>query len=595
MQNCKFSIVAVCLIAILSLGLSGCGGGGGSSAPPVDPGPTDAQKAAADEAVTAATTAATAATTAAAAATASVAAATLVDDAGKQDASAAATAATNAATAATAAAGAVVAGDDDTVKTANEAATAATNAAMAATAAATALDEAQKTAQAADDAAKKTAAKNAAMRIAGMIDKDSKRPDDVDTTDDGNQLIIKGITTTNMPDWHGETATNKFAKSDTMIPAAISGWMGGTYTRTNGNTKHTVVKYNDKAANTDAVFYDAAGETNAKSYFRSDNFAAAGISSVGSGTTLGVLALLENQTGKHGNFSTNFDVAPDSTRNLRPPAGKTTYTQAGSFTGVPGVFECSGTCSVAADKDGNLTTLTGTWTFAPDALSDITDADARAEALKAVMVPGVIPDPDFMMFGYWEESVSGSNPTERMAPFAYGKRNYGAVNSVVKTATYTGSATGLYMQKTLNSDGTVNQDGPWASGQFTADAMLKANFGGGSVAANDQFSVTGTVSNFMDGDTALGGGWTLKLNRPAEDTATNDCESCNIAQSSGTFSGVTNGGTRHSEAGDWSGTFHGAGYDATVSPMPVSASGIFDGHFTNGHVRGAFATNKQSN
>ncbi|MDE0412651.1 MAG: hypothetical protein OXI37_10635, partial [Gammaproteobacteria bacterium] len=288
----------------------------------------------------------------------------------------------------------------------------------------------------------------------------------------------------------------------------------------------------------------------------------------------------------------------------------------GTFRGVPGTFNCATDCISTHDKDGNLSDLTGDWTFEPDGLRDAQGAflqddsaatpptTALTDALAAIMVPGVMQDPDYMIFGYWVQSMTDAegDTTETMLPFADGKRDYGAVGAarsggqVVGTATYTGPATGLYMKKTITPQGGVDPSGPYASGQFTADAMLEASFGGDNVAVNDQFSISGTISNFMDGDTAIDSDWMVNLRRGINDQGntdpTDDLPAKNIGGgtgATGTFSGVTHGGMLDdaSNEGAWSGTFHGD----PAADQPTSASGIFDAHFTNGHVRGAFATN----
>ena len=98
------------------------------------------------------------------------------------------------------------------------------------------------------------------MRVAGVIGPGATLAD-YDTTTAGNQAIV--TLTEQATATPGKTAVagvvafaddepatqenaNRFVMSGT--PAAISGWTGGTYTRTNDKTVHTVVKYNNKQA-----------------------------------------------------------------------------------------------------------------------------------------------------------------------------------------------------------------------------------------------------------------------------------------------------------------------------------------------------------
>jgi len=332
----------------------------------------------------------------------------------------------------------------------------------------------------------------------------------------------------------------------------------------------------------------------------------------------GVLTLSTDQTGNHGLFSISFGLtARGQTLNIthdNPDTTEveTTTSYTGMFTGVPGTFTCTGTCSVTSDQmDGHLITLTGTWTFSPDGIKNPRGGNLTGDELTAaqmrIMVPGVVPDPDFMILGYWMRmsTAADGKVTHSMRPIHDGLRDYADLTTgtggVVGTATYTGPATGLYMKKTLTPQGQPTD--PFTSGQFTADAMLTARFGGPEVAANHQWSIDGTISNFMDGGYAINDQWVVNLNRRMIGT-NNDEPQRNIGAAdnashgtgtSGAFSGVTDGGPLGSAAGSWSGQLHGGDDTATtdVVEMPASASGMFDGHFSNGHVRGAFAANRQ--
>ena len=564
----------------------------------------------ANEAQMAATDAATAATEAAATAQAAVDAATLADSAAAQ---AAADAATAAATAATEAAAAVDAADPASVAAANQAAMDAQTAANAANDAAMALNVAEADAQA---EAARVAAREEAMRVAGMIGPDAPLAD-YDGTGGTSDQIVSIDATTSMPTFQGdpasETSTDpRFTKSDDG-PASIPGWKGGTYTRTTvtgGVTNaDTVVKYNDKAPNTAAMYstyFDGSTDVATRGY----SGATAGVLTLANGTVdAPVMSKL---------YSTKFGLtAPHQTLpithdNPDTTEVETTSSYTGSFTGVPGTFTCTGDgCSVSSDKDANLSHFVGAWTFIPDGIKNPRGGNLEGDALTAaqmrIMVPGVVPDPDFMILGYWMRTSTSADGTvtHSMRPIHDGLRDYADVSTVLGTARYTGPATGLYMSKTLTPQGQPTD--PFTSGQFTANAVLNANFGGGEVAANHAFSISGTISNFMDGGQPINSAWVVNLNRRMIDhdsnTATPMRQQKNIGAlatvgdrdgTSGTFDGVTDGGALGSAAGSWSGLFHGADDTTTTGvEQPASVSGMFDGHFSNGHVRGSFGANKQ--
>ena len=483
---------------------------------------------------------------------------------------------------------------------------------------------------AANDACVKTAttvaaeAKAEAERVAGMIGPTATLAD-YDGTTDGNQPIVS-IGADGKPSFEGDPASMtstdpRFTKSEDA-PASIaeSGWEGGTYTRTTRDggvtNMDTVVKYNDKAPNTAQSYNVYFSGTNVSA---NTNMASVAVDN-GEDATDGILSIAGGEiVGNHGLFTGDFGITgPHQTIPATPNDPDTTADESvkkivGTFRGIPGTFECTGTaCTQSSDKDGNLSALGGTWTFTPDGIKNqqgnVLTGTALTTAMTRIMVAGVVPDPDFMILGYWMRTSTAADGkvTHSMLPIHDGLRDYGDLTTgtgVVGTATYTGPATGLYTRNALTSEGTPT--GPYSSGQFTADARLVANFGGGAVAANDQWSISGTVSNFMDGDTEISSAWVVNLNRMMLGTGAAATPQKNIYGSdpavngdgtTGTFGGVTHGGTLGSTAGAWSGLFHGAD-DATTTDVveqPASVSGMFNANFSNGHVRGAFAANRQA-
>ena len=205
-------------------------------------------------------------------------------------------------------------------------------------------------------------------------------------------------------------------------------------------------------------------------------------------------------------MSTEFPSTPKTTREF-PVDDEGTPNEnegavMGTFDGAPGTFECinNNGCSIETDDNGALETVNGTtWRFTPD---------------KGAMVN--VADGDYLHFGYWLESTENDDGTSSYKFQAFsggsmafdgGISNGAAVEYVHGTAEYSGSAGGMYVRKALNPNGSVDAA---AEGSFTANARLVAHFGGVDVAISEQYRISGTVSEFMDGDTSLDG-WTVKL------------------------------------------------------------------------------------
>ena len=261
----------------------------------------------------------------------------------------------------------------------------------------------------------------------------------------------------------------------------------------------------------------------------------------------------------------------------------------GTFSGISGTFTCTtATCRAENDGNGMLAKLEGTWTFTPDGLQDDTK------------VRGVIPDQDYLSFGFWlQETVKDGETTYGVSTFYGGKDVYdvsgsngqGAMSQLVGSATYKGDATGLFVKKTF----TVGEDGavvgtPTSAGQFTAYAEL-AKFGGAEYGTASDFEILGTVSHFRHDGQMIDENWEVKL----EDAGFADDKSSNHMA---TFSGSTSTGPG-STPGEWNGGFFGnpgaddpAGVVDTTDDYPTIVAGEFTGHFENGNVIGAFGATR---
>ena len=457
------------------------------------------------------------------------------------------------------------------------------------------------------------------MRIAMAIDPDSTRAD-ADAVTAGNQLpffSIRGGMVTNDDPSDTPDAADDLTKLDDM-PATVDGWTGAMHMRTTEteddsattDTDETmtvvdkVVSYTDFTMpgpeSFDAYYTTASGglpddQTDADSVVAGDPYvdwptvvnSAADVdhdSDVDTEEvrrlTLSVAAIVAAErdlfvasqfgiTAPHQNIPAPTDDASTSDVN----EAMVSFT--GTFHGVSGTFACDTGCSISSDENSKLDALGGTWTFTPDDTS--------------MMVAGVKRDVDYLDFGYWLQTTTDSDGTmsHKVLAFAQGERNYGDVSSVNGTASYNGAATGLYVKKTA-FDPVTGAIADAKSGQFTASAALAATFGRGSgaIAVEDTFTITGSVSDFMDASGAvIDDNWRVVLDNLAEaddaDTSTDGIQ--NIASSAGTFSGVTTGD------GAWSGSFYGAA--GSDNALPNAVSGTFDAHFDNGHVLGAFGAN----
>ena len=109
------------------------------------------------------------------------------------------------------------------------------------------------------------------------------------------------------------------------------------------------------------------------------------------------------------NYVDDLDATPEVDETEQPGNGPRKFD--GTFRGVPGEFECAtGTCSASTNGKSELTMLAGDWTFTPnDDPDDIT-------------IMGVIPDADYMSFGYWVQATTDRDgkTTHGISTFAGG-------------------------------------------------------------------------------------------------------------------------------------------------------------------------------
>jgi len=323
----------------------------------------------------------------------------------------------------------------------------------------------------------------------------------------------------------------------------------------------------------------------------------------------------------------------------RPETGSNTRTLveagteiSGMFLGVPGKYTCrAGSCSVVWNantdslSDDTLTFSGGTLDFEPTIPggSDITLSDIEVNYTK-----DTIPDTDYLTFGYWVTTTTKNTETSHVIKTFVDAIGYGEIanrgllatasqGTLRGKATYSGGAAGIYVLKTGDLTDPDAHDG-----EFVADVALTAQFGvnDGSVAAKNQWTINGEVSDFQSTTTTDGSHdlspWTLKLNSVDLGTRTAggidaDAVSLGTNASPGLPFGKTRGfvdGAEGNTDGEWSATFFGnVGSEttdaadaaarigstvgtptATMDDHPKAVIGEFNGHFSNGHVVGAY-------
>ena len=266
-----------------------------------------------------------------------------------------------------------------------------------------------------------------------------------------------------------------------------------------------------------------------------------------------------------------FDADDEST-----PTVNESSKVAGTYDGAPGTYQCTGTagCTVELTRNAkgmvSISAMATAWIFIPD---------DRARVY--------VVDPVYTSYGVWLKRTTDADGVltyNMVDTYAMGHGSVASdVGSVLGTATYTGSALGVYVHNVLDSGGEIASA---TGGSFTADAALTASFGqsvdDATTPANeaDQIApahlntITGTIDNFE-----LAGGeaqnWSVELVRGSPG-----------AIADGGFSGTTKGG---GAAGAYNGTFYGPTPDGAA---PSDVSGEFTANFLNGHVAGGFGATK---
>ena len=333
--------------------------------------------------------------------------------------------------------------------------------------------------------------------------------------------------------------------------ATIRHWDDTVYVRTiDEDTTHTFVIYNNKEAAKDTPFSDVYPfDYDADNDAENDSLIV-DMDNVGTITSVD-----------------NFPITGTRTE-VQYSDGEVL---AGMFSEAPGTYTCVSACNLAADSIGSFSAIGGNWYFTPDN--------------ESYLVP--VPDSDYVHFGYWmNESEENGAPVIMVAAIAGGtvESPIGTVQALEGKATYEGSATGVYVKRRVSPDNEVDNR---RGGQFTADATLTATFGGGSVPADDHYSIVGSIEDFRDKrGRSIDSSWSLDLGAASFDSQQSGALT---GTNSNVFSGATEGD--QGLTGAWNGRFFGPNDDAMPGNQPTFPSGVagtFSGHFTNGDVLGAF-------
>ena len=277
---------------------------------------------------------------------------------------------------------------------------------------------------------------------------------------------------------------------------------------------------------------------------------------------------------------------------------------------IPGTFSCTGTTCVAPVRfsDGSVQTETddaaanpfavGEWNFKPDEGADIyTD------------------DTDYITFGWWlDKGEDGKPDYVRLITDAEGedlamRTNTNTNGNAIRgSATYEGAAAGIYAMASTAGD-------MYEGGHFTATATIEVDFDVDLLATDepntndrDGIALSGTIDNFMTGDTPRDWSVTLTADGTPDDPMTPTTANATAgAQPLTTLVDVDDGdstmttewstGVAQNGEGTWTAEWYGSDKDA----HPEAVTGTFNANIGTddadagavGRLQGAFGANKE--
>ena len=234
----------------------------------------------------------------------------------------------------------------------------------------------------------------------------------------------------------------------------------------------------------------------------------------------------------------------------------------GTYFGAAGKFTCVDTAGCRI-----MRTSAGDTNFTIDPEEDASDSDNEWKFDPDADAVVMLPDQDWLAFGFWLTAPDNPVGIHRLGVFYDGMDMYPVVDTLTGTAEYAGAATGYY----------VNGD---SHGMFTASAMLTANFG----ADTETGSLSGSIGDFVDSrgrfidsdnradpnDPNMGGegDWTVILDMATLDNTGGLDGVRSTHTTSGTADGVRWTGT-------WDAQLYGGGDRADPAVLPSGVAGDF--------------------
>ena len=184
-----------------------------------------------------------------------------------------------------------------------------------------------------------------------------------------------------------------------------------------------------------------------------------------------------------------FLAAADDNPDMDGDQSREAAMVAGYYDGAMGTYTCSGdaTCTVDVNGKGELTAASDGWIFTP--------ADGGK-------VKVYVADSDFLSYGFWLKNTTkdGATTYNEVETFAEATgfddtdTTAEGLGAVTGTAMYKGGSVGVYVKNVLDVQANIVSA---TSGHFSADVDLTANFGGGDVKDNDQFTIGGMITGFV--------------------------------------------------------------------------------------------------
>ena len=266
----------------------------------------------------------------------------------------------------------------------------------------------------------------------------------------------------------------------------------------------------------------------------------------------------------------------------------------GIYRGVPGVYECkdnTATCETSPASTDDKFRFDQQYTFTPN--EDGTGSDPFDNVFITVAPRH---DGSHLAFGYWLTEVSPTQterPKYNIHTFAedymggYGDHTT-SVSELQGSASYTGGAAGVYVLK----EGDLTDNPDLYDGEFVAVVNLEAQFaeGNGTVAAVDQWKITGTIDDFRSEEASHNlSGWELALEADLGSDRSSTTGVMATPALALTNPVTMGGGTN----GTWNAAFFGSDGTNNATDHPEAIAGEFNGHFINGHVVGAFGAEKE--